>query len=115
MDTPHEIVDLRQLINGMADEYERLQRVTVSPEARAALVFPALAHQAEVDAELASGKLTVDVIRDKVMEQLNVAEEVARERSPFILRESARGRPVRITGADALQSMDKRCALMFWC
>lgn len=112
---PSSQVDLRDLINMMADEFERLHGVIIPVDAREILIAPALEHQEDVYAELASGEITLETIRDKVMEQLGIASDVALDRVPDGLRESARRKKRIISANDTKQSMNIRCALMFWC
>jgi hypothetical protein len=108
-------LDLSALINAMASEFERIYGVTIPPDARQVLIEPAIENRDAVYAELASGQLTVPMIRDKVMEQLDVAREVAQERNPQFVRESALGKKPFILLKDIVKSMNIRCALMFWC
>ncbi len=107
--------DLPAILNAAFDEFELAFQVRVSPQAREALLAPALEHEDEVIAELQMGVLTPATIRDKAFAQLRVAADIARRRTQGRLLESAGGVRNSIQRQDAQTSMDEKCEWLFWC
>jgi hypothetical protein len=73
---PH--IDLPELVNTVADEFEQNRQVEVTRDGRDALIEPTLPYQDRVEDELRSGKITHQFLRNSVTQVLDNGFEIAR-------------------------------------
>ena len=97
-------VDFHDLVNSVADEFATETGMPVNPGARDILINRALPYQSTVEAELASGKITLQFLRRSVRTVLENAMQVAKD-----LNRTA-------VGEDTTEESIKRyCPYLFWC
>ena len=102
-DQPHPF-DVRAFVNGMANQFESDQQITVTTEARVALIAPALPHGFEIADALGRGALTIQALEHGVLQVLKTARDIATKEGKK-----------RLDAGSIQQSMRRDCPLVFWC
>jgi hypothetical protein len=97
-------IDFTDLVNRVADRFERQTGMRVSNGARDELIRPALPYRDHVEQELTAGNITIDFLESSIFTVLGNARDIA----------NSWGRDH--VGEDTTQeSMRRYCPYLFWC
>lgn len=97
-------IDFDQLVNEVADGFEKANEMTVTWGGRRALIEPALPYQGQVEDELRSGRIDLNFLQSSIFQVLDNAKV-------FL---ELFGRKV-IDKEDVQESMRRYCPYLFWC
>ena len=97
-------LNLRELINQVADRFEEQSGMKVTALAREELIKPALPYRDQVLRELNTGEITIEFLESSIFSVLERARQIA----------------IRIgqdhVGENTTQeSMQEKCPYLFWC
>lgn len=96
--------EIENLIDRVANRFERDSDIRVLPSARKALVLPARPHVDQVTRELETLHITIPMLEDSVRQVLGNALDDIRGRSLDYIDDRAVER-----------SMARHCPYLFWC
>lgn len=99
-----EPLDVRKLVNEVADQFEADNGIQVRPGAREELIQPALPHRETVERELQSGEITRTFLEDSLRTVLQNAMEIAKSWGRDSIGEDT-----------TRESMKRYCPYLFWC
>lgn len=99
-----EPLDIRKLVNEVADRFEADNKIVVRPGAREELIQPALPHRETVERALQSGEITREFLEESLRTVLKNAMEIAKERGRDAVCEDT-----------TRDSMKRYCPYLFWC
>lgn len=99
-----EPLDIRKLVNEVADQFEADNGIQVRSGAREELIQPALPHRETVERALQSGEITRTFLEESLQTVLTNAMAIAKERGRDAVGEDT-----------TRESMKRYCPYLFWC
>jgi hypothetical protein len=98
------LVDFQSLVDTAADTFQTAYAMAVTWDGRKALVDPALEHQEQVSAELATGKITYEFLVGSVSKVLQNGYGIAKDEGLNAIDKYV-----------VTKSMKKYCPYIMWC
>lgn len=97
-------INIADLVNTVADTFERHIGMSISEEARREFIQPSLPYQDHVNEELEAGRIDIDFLLTSINLLFQNAVDIA----------IATGK-AEIDGDSARASMQRYCPYLFWC
>lgn len=98
------LIDFQSLVDSTADTFQIAYAMPVTWDGRKALVDPALEHQEQVGAELATGKITYEFLVASVSQVLQNGYGIAKDEGLNAINKYV-----------VTKSMKKYCPYVMWC